>query len=165
MRVPPTEAYSGWFAGVGLFIAGMIVGAAMFLAVYQQNFSLVIQEYDKLKVEAEKLRDAVDTYQKNKNKQLYIGKIDVIVEPARVDESLDPAVISELSKRIRTDLKSISGKSVSTIKEWPDLPARLIDGHVYRGVYEKDYTISVRRMFAVQTDLILYVAAKEAIRN
>lgn len=165
MRVPPAEAYSGWLAGMGLFIAGMIVGAAVFLAVYQQNFSLLVQQHEKLKVEADKLRDAVDTYQKNKNKQLYIGTIDVVVEPARADEKLDPAVASEIAKRVRADLKTIGGKPVSALREWPELPARLVDGHIYRSVYEKDYVISVRKMFVVQSDFILYIAAKEALRH
>lgn len=165
MRVPPGEIYSGWLAGIGLFIAGMIVGAAVFLAVYQQNFSILVQEHEKLKVEADKLRDAVDTYKKNKNKELYVGNIEVIVEPARADGALDPAVASEIARRVRNDLKAIGGKPVSVVKEWPDLPVRLVDGHIYRSVYEKNYMITVRKMFVVQTDFILYVAVKEAIGN
>lgn len=166
MRVPSAEQYAKFFSGLGLFLGGIVVGAALFLSIYQHNFSLIAEENTRLEAEMQNMKTEVDTARKNKNKETYIGKINVIVEqPPGKSEAIDGAVLNELKSRVYKDLKVVSGKPVSSVKNAADVYANLVHRKIYRNIYDKDYIISVRRMFVIQTDFTLTISVEENIPN
>ncbi len=51
MRVPPFETGFGYLRAVGLVIAGMVIGAALFLSIYNQRLNMMIVENRELLAE------------------------------------------------------------------------------------------------------------------
>jgi hypothetical protein len=162
MRVPNFERYSGWLSGIGIFIAGMIVGAAVFLSVFQEHLSILHERVGALSNQNKTLSDNIESLNKFKKTQQYIGKIDVIVELTEKEKATtDINVLNEVKRLVYDDIKQISGKPVNTIREAPDIFTDLVDRKVYRNVFKKDYIISVRRLMVIQTDYILYISYGE----
>lgn len=162
MRVPSFERYSGWLSGFGIFVAGMIVGAAVFLSIYQEHLSILHERVGALTNQNKTLSDNLESLDKFKKNQQYVGKIDVIVElSAREKDRVDVNVLNEIKSLVYDDIKQISGKPVSAVKEAPDIFTDLVDRKVYRNIFQKNYIVTVRRLVVVQTDLILYISYAE----
>lgn len=166
MRVPSAEQYTKLFSGLGLFLAGIVIGAALFLSVYQHNFSLIAEENTRLEAELQNMKTEVETARKNKNKETYVGKINVVVEqlPGK-SEAPDGAVLNELKRRVYQDLKVVSGKSVSTLRGASDVYSNLVHHKIYRKIYDKDYIVSVRRLVVIQSEFTLTISVEEYIPN
>lgn len=162
MRIPPFERYSGWMSGFGIFIAGMIVGAALFLSLYQEHLSIMHERVGALTNQNKTLSDNLESLNKYKKNQQYIGKVDVIVELAAKDkDKTDVNVLNEIKRRVYEDIKKVSGVTVSAVKDAPDHFFDHVDHKVYRNVFEKDYVVTVRRLMVIQTDFILYISYGE----
>lgn len=162
MRVPSFEKYSGWLSGAGIFISGMIVGAAVFLSIYQEHLSILHERAGALANQNKTLSDNLESLNKFKKNQQYVGKIDVIVElSAKEKDKVDVNVLNEVKRRVYDDIKQISGKPVSAVKEAPDIFTDLVDRKVYGNVFQKNYLVSVKRLVLVQTDFILYISYSE----
>ncbi|WP_438446143.1 hypothetical protein [Gorillibacterium sp. sgz5001074] len=162
MRIPSFERYKGWMSGFGIFIAGGIVGAAVFLSVFQQNMSILHQKVGALTNQNKTLADSLESLNKYKKNQQYIGKVDVIVEvDAKNSAATDVNVLNELKSRVYNDIKKVSGISVSAVKEAPEHFYDHVDKKLYRGVFEKDYVVTVRKLMVIQTDFVLYISYGE----
>ncbi|MDF2923013.1 MAG: hypothetical protein K0R57_1927 [Paenibacillaceae bacterium] len=162
MRVPSFERYAGWMAGLGIFISGMIVGAAVFLSVYQQHLSILHERVGALTNQNKTLSDNLESLNKYKTNQQYIGKVDVIIELSpKEKDTVDINVLNEIKRRVYDDIKQISGKPVSTVRDAPDIFTDLVDRKVYRNIFEKDYMIAVRRLMVIQSDYTLYISYGE----
>lgn len=160
--MPSFERYAGWFSGFGLFVAGMVVGAALFMSIYQENLTILHQQKGTLENENKKLTDDLDNLQKFKNKQQYVGKVDVIVDMAEEKQAgTDVNVLNEVKRRVYQDIKVVSGKPVSSVRQAPDVFAGLVDKKVYRNIFEKDYRVTVKHLFVLQTDFILHISYSE----
>lgn len=160
MRVPSFERYKSWLSGIGLFIAGMIVGAALFVSIHQAHLSVLHERVGALANQNKILTDSIEGLNKYKKNQMYIGKIDVIPE-FKDQGKTDVNVLNEIKRRVYADIKQISGKPVQAVRDAPDVFTDLVDGKVYRSVYEKDYIVSVQRLMVIQTDYILYISCDE----
>lgn len=68
MRVPSFERYRGLLSGAGIFLAGMIVGAAVFLSVYQAHLSILHERVGELSNQNKTLQDSMEGL--NKYKQI-----------------------------------------------------------------------------------------------
>jgi hypothetical protein len=162
MRMPPFERYSSWLSVLGIFISGMIVGAAVFLSLFQQHLSVMHERVGALTNQNKTLTDSLESLNKYKKNQQYIGKIDVIVElDAKNKDKTDINVLNEIKSRVYEDVKKVSGVPVSAVKDAPDHFFDHVDRKVYRNVFEKDYVVSVRRLMVIQTDFVLYIAYGE----
>ncbi|GIP38255.1 hypothetical protein J31TS4_15350 [Paenibacillus sp. J31TS4] len=167
MRVPPFERYTRWMAGFGLFLCGMIVGSAVFMAIFQQTSTILSVRNKELSKQVEELKTNLDTVNKNRTKQAYIGAITVhlVREDAAGGDSLDEQTAIELEKRVSRDLKPISGKPVAELRKDPLLYMRLIEDKLYPGVFDRDYQVHVKSLAIVQSDLTVWVTASAWKRN
>ncbi|MNC42872.1 Sporulation membrane protein YtrI [compost metagenome] len=160
MRVPSFERYKSLLSGTGIFIAGMIVGAAVFLSVYQEHLSILHERVGVLSNQNKTLQDSMEGLNKYKQNQQYIGRVKVMAELAAKDRA-DANVVNELERRVYEDIKLASGKPVSAVREAPDIFRNLVDKKVYRNVYGKDYQITVRHLMVIQTEFTLYISCSE----
>lgn len=153
------ERYAKWMSGFGLVAAGMVIGAALFMSIYQNSMSILLQRNGELELRVGELEDALKHYQQMRTRQQTIGKIDILMEPADGEGPLsDAAVVNELKKRVYQDMsKYAGGKPVTVMKDNPDLYVALLEQKVYRNIYEKDYVVRVKRMYVIQNELILYL--------
>ncbi|GIP33696.1 hypothetical protein [Paenibacillus sp. J2TS4] len=161
MRVPNFDRYLHWLARLGLFLAGMIIGSALFMGIYQQNFSLLANRNADLEQEIRVLQSEIETYSKNKKQAAYIGGVFVHLEEGH---ELDDLSKVELERRVHRDLKIVSGKLVADFKKDPKLYMKLIE-KPYPGVYDKDYQVEVKTLMLVQSELRVWFEAKPLSRN
>lgn len=162
MRVPSFQRYSGWLSGFGIFISGAIVGAAVFLSLFQQHLSVMHERVGALTNQNKTLTDSLESLNKYKKNQQFIGKVDVIVELDAKDKAkTDINVLNEIKSRVYKDIQKVSGVPVSAVKDAPDHFYDHVDRKLYRNVFEKDYVVTVQRLMVIQTDFTLYISYGE----
>lgn len=166
MRVPPFERYVRFLSGLGLMLAGAVIGSALFMGIYQQNFNFLVMENEKLRSENKQLAEEVDTLNKYKNRQSMISKINVNVEKTG-DEgaSLSESIETEIRGRVYDDLKVLLGQPIATITANPLIFQNLVDKKIYANVYEKDYIVSLKTMLVTPGQLTVWVTIRAMIRN
>lgn len=166
MRVPPFERYVRFLSGLGLLLAGAVIGSALFMGIYQQNFSQLVLDNQKLGQENAQLKREVDSLNKNKNRQSVVGKI--VVNVAKVDGETDPldeSIATEIKKRVYADLQVLIGQPLSAIAANPQLYQNLVDKKIYTGVHEKDYVASLKTMMISPSQLTVWITIRPFARN
>lgn len=145
----------------------MIIGAAVFMSVYQNNMSILLQRNGALKNQVEKLKDSEKNFEKFKNKQQYIGKVDIIVEVNQSDaDKTDINVLNEIKSQVYKDVsKHLSGKLITAVRDNPEVYIDMVEQKVYRNIFDKNYIVSVKRMMVFQTDFLLYISYREYHQN
>jgi len=163
VRVPPFERYAGWLSAFGLIVAGMVIGSAVFMSIYQNNMSILLQRNGALKNQVEKLKDSEKNFEKFRNKQQYIGKVDVIVEVNRNDmDKTDVNVLNEIKSQVYKDIsKHLSGKLITAVRDNPEVYIDMVEQKVYRNIFDKNYIVTVKRLMVFQTELLLYISYRE----
>lgn len=162
MRVPPFDRYGKSLVGAGLFLVGLIVGCALFMSIYQNNFSILSTQNQQLRSELKKIREdqSLNSTHK-KTKQPLIHSIKITFERKNDSNKLDEISENELRQEITRDLQFLNGKEIREIKEDPLLYRNLLDGKTYHAIRERDYTVYVRTLLALDEELsfILSVVA------
>jgi hypothetical protein len=162
MRVPQFERYEKSLAGAGLFLVGLIVGCALFMVIYQNNFSILSIQNQQMRSELKKIKDdqSLNLNHKKTNQSL-IHSIKVSFERKAEPNKLDEVSENELRQEITRDLQFLNGKEIRELKEDPLLYRNLLDGRTYHAIRERDYTVYVRTLIAVDDELtvILNVVA------
>jgi hypothetical protein len=164
LKVPAFEQYSGLIQSTGLVIAGAIIGCAAFTAIYHHHLNSVLIQNKQLSSDNEKLMQDNETYKKSKNQMNIINRVEVVVESGDLG-ALDQVTEQELERRVRNDLNVIKGLKIATFSESPHIYQRLLAQKTYHDVSDKDYTVNVKTMLLIQTELKVWVAAKERIRT
>jgi hypothetical protein len=159
MRIPPFERFDKSFVGFGLFIVGLIVGSAIFMSIYQQNFSILSIQNQHMRTEIENLKRDNKTLnlKQKKNSDPAIRSIKVVFERKSELNALDELSENELRKKIIQDLQFLNGKAIAGVKEDPLLYRNLIDGKTYHAVRERDYTVYVRTLMVIDSEFIVTV--------
>lgn len=162
MKAPPPEPTGNALRAAGLLIAGMIIGAALFLSIYNQRLNMMIVQNRELVSENVRLEGEVEDLKKNKNQQNTINLLNIYVEAAD-DSPLDKITESELKRRIHGELKKIIvGRKISDFAAMPDVYEQILKEKPYMGVLDKDYIVqSVKWIVLTQTELKVWVTVKE----
>jgi hypothetical protein len=154
MRVPPFERYEKSLVGAGLFLVGLIVGCALFMAIYQRNFSLLSIQNQQMRTEIEALKDENRNFTlQKKASQPLIRSIKIIFERKHDSFKLDEISENELRHRITQDLQFLHGKDIRGIKDDPLLYRNLLEGKTFHAIRERDYTVYVRTLIVVESEL------------
>jgi hypothetical protein len=155
MRVPQFEAYEKSFAGVGLFLVGLIVGCALFMSIYQSNFSLLSIQNQQMRIELGQLKETNRNLnlKDKKSTQPDIHSIKVIFERKTEASKLDEVSENELRQKITQDLQFLNGTAIRKIKDEPLLYRNLLEGKTYHEIRERDYIINVRTLIVVDDEL------------
>jgi hypothetical protein len=157
MRIPPFERYEKSLVGAGLFLVGLIVGCALFMSIYQRNFSLLSIQNQQMRSEIEDLKDEIQNYtlKQKKATQPLIRSIKIIFERKNEAIKLDEISENELRHRIMQDLQFLNGKDIRRIKEDPLLYRNLLEGKTFHAIRERDYTVYVRTLIVVESELTI----------
>jgi hypothetical protein len=161
MRVPPFERYEKALAGAGLFLVGLIVGCAVFMSIYQNNFSLLSIQNQQLRSELKSLKDDIrlNSLKQKKTNQHLIHSIKITFERKTEANKMDEVSENELREEIAQDLQFLYGSEVRKIKEDPLLYRNLLEGKTYHAIQERDYTIYVRSLIIIDDELTVTVNA------
>jgi hypothetical protein len=133
------------------------------MAVHQHNFSLLVAENKKLRIEINDLQDDNDNLNKWKNNQSVITKLEVHIQPSE-KEPLDIITQKELEAKVRGSLKIVIGKKISTVQEAHDLYRNLISGKVYFGIQGKDFKMNVQTIMVTGTQFHIWVVPETFVK-
>ncbi|MEY9092492.1 hypothetical protein ABH899_001094 [Paenibacillus sp. RC84] len=160
MKMPSFDRYPRFLAGIGLFLAGGIVGSAVFLSLYHHTYNVLVIENWNLKKENNGLQLDIETLNKFKNKQGLITRVTVHLYND-IQHPLESHVQKALEDRVKRDLKIVEGQKLGEIRDSPQLYERLIASKTYYGVIDKDYIVNVKAMTLVQSELTVWITADE----
>jgi hypothetical protein len=161
MRVPQFERYSRLLFGTGFFLVGLIVGCALFMSIYQANFSLISIQNKQMRTKIEGLENS-NRILDQKDKKFTnpdIHSIKVIFERRSESSKLDEISENELRQKITHDLQFLNGTDIRKIKAEPLLYRNLLEGKTYQAVQERDYTIYVRTLIVIDNQFIVSLVA------
>ncbi|PYI57071.1 hypothetical protein DLM86_01075 [Paenibacillus flagellatus] len=166
--MPSLELIGRWLSGIGLFAAGMVVGAAVYMSVHQANFSLLVERNTVLVDENDNLKKELQNLNKFKNSQSVIKKITVRVEngTSSPTPAIDPIAEQELKQQVQKVLEPVYvGHSLTLFTSGAEdqrtaeiLKLRKIVSQPYT-VKEHTYKAEFSSMAIVQTELIVYIKA------
>lgn len=164
MRVPSLERYAHYFQAIGIFIAGGIVGAAIYMSLHQQLFNHIwVKNYEY----SEKIKD-LESDLKNMNKlhseQGIIAKINVRVESGEGKQPLDSVIQKELEAKVRSELKFLIGKKSADIQDDLDVYRKLMSNRTYYGVQGKDFRVEVYALLINGSQLTYWLTASESTK-
>ncbi|WP_159881598.1 hypothetical protein [Paenibacillus puerhi] len=162
MRVPSFEPGYRHLQAIGLVIAGMVIGAALFLSLYNERLNLVIEQNRRLLTEKSRLEGDVADLRKTKNQQTTINLLNVYIDPSEHTE-IDKVTESELQRRVHAQLKPIVvGRKISEFAAMPDVYEQILKEKPLLGVLDKDYLVqSVKWIVLTQSELKVWVTVKE----
>ena len=159
MRVPPFERYQRLLAGFGIFLAGGIIGSAVYMSIHQQSYNLLYVKMHTYEEENQKLRLDMESLKKYKNHQSVVTQVNVYVQNREGDAPLTEDIRQELETRIKKDMKLIIGQKVAFVKDARHVFEQLISQKTYL-LHEKTYTVEVKSIILVQTELSIWITAE-----
>jgi hypothetical protein len=165
MRVPELDQYARFFQAVGIFIAGGIVGAAIYMGIHQQLFNTIWLENYAYKEKIKELQEDSQTLRKLRDGQGAIAKVNIRIESEEGRPPLDTVTQKELEAKIRSDLKFLVGKKSSDLQENPDVYKKLLASKIYFGIQGKDYRVDVHALFLSGTQLTYWVKVRDNMRS
>lgn len=162
MKAPETRQIADILRVAGLLIAGMIIGASLFLSIYNQRLNLMIEQNRELLLEKGKLEGEISDLKKTKNQQTTINLLNIYIEAAD-HTTLEKLTEGELKRRIHSDLKKIViGRKISDFASMPEVYEQILTNKPYLSVMEKDYMVeSVKWIVLAQSELKVWVTVKE----
>ncbi|WP_426452058.1 hypothetical protein ACP26L_08355 [Paenibacillus sp. S-38] len=162
VKVPPPGFFSAYMRAIGLLASGMIIGAALFLSIYNQRLNMVIVENRKLHAQKDELEGEIADLKKTKNQQTTINRLNVFVV-SEEGTPFDTLTESELRKRVNSDLKKVViGRKISDFAAMPEVYESILKEKPYLGVLDRDYMVlGVRWIVLTQTELKVWVTIKE----
>jgi len=156
-----SSAAFGWLRGIGLLVAGMVMGAAAFMLVYQENFGTLVAENNVLRTEKLKLTEDIDQLRRNQKNFSIVRRIDAHLQSDAGSTPLPAEVQEELEKRVRDELKVVYGTKIEIAKDSAPVYDRLISSKTYTGVLDKTYAVDVKFFALIGTELTVWFTAKE----
>ncbi|QGQ97808.1 hypothetical protein EHS13_24415 [Paenibacillus psychroresistens] len=161
MRVPPFERYEKALAGAGIFLVGLIVGCALFMSIYQNNFSILSIQNQQLRSELKSLKDDIrlNGLKQKKSSHALIHSIKVTFERKPEANKMDEVSENKLREEITQDLQFLYGSEIRKIRDDPLLYRNLLEGKTYHAIQERDYTIYVRSLIIIDDELTITLSA------
>lgn len=145
---------------IGLFVGGGVVGAALFMLVYQQNFSRLVVQNTALRTENIKLSEDLEQLRRNQKNHSIIKRIDAHLTASSLLQ-VGPDVQEELERRVRDELKVVYGQKITTAKENVPVFEKLISSKTSYAVLDKHYAVQVKFFALIGTELTVWFSARE----
>lgn len=158
MRVPSFEQFKSYSRYAGIFIAGMIVGAAALMVSVQGVIQHQITEHHILKLQLDMLKDNVAS---RTSEQEVISWIDVYLDYDADKINLDPITAAKLRRYIQRDLEVLKGKRVYHTVSQADGGIRMLKTlflQLYEDVDGKDYRVEINHYSIVYGVLTVWAS-------
>ncbi|WP_339223683.1 hypothetical protein [Paenibacillus sp. FSL H8-0332] len=159
MRLPPFDRYRRFSQIAAVFVLGMIVGAALYNAIYHMGYNMLWVNNQDLRLEIEQYRKDILTLKKYNNTSTVIREIKVRTEDSKVKDgaaALDPVTAKEVLSKLAGDLEPLRGRSMFDIDSDGKLARLLLDSKIYLA-REKEYTVKIRTMLVMEGVLQIWV--------
>lgn len=157
MKVPDFQQFIAWIQSFGILIAGMIIGAAIFMAMYVENFDYLVQQNEILREEKEHLEEQLATHHQVRN-PTQLKTITITIHNPSSYPVLDDVTTAQLQKLAREELKFMIGQEVKRLE--PDYIKRLFGKKVFTLEEGKtSYVVEINSIFIADTEMRVWLWA------
>ncbi|AIQ12177.1 hypothetical protein [Paenibacillus durus] len=159
MRVPPFQQFRRFSRMSAIFVLGMIVGSAVYNAIFHLGFNTLWLDNQDLRVQLEQNKRDILTLKKYKNSSTVIKEIKIRTEDGGSQGSaneLDSATVKDIVRKMGDDLAPMRGRSVFEIDEDSKMARLLLSGKVYL-VRDKEYAVRIRTMLVMEGVLQIWI--------
>ncbi|MDP5274406.1 hypothetical protein [Chengkuizengella axinellae] len=161
MRVPSISRFLKYLQAIALIISGMIIGAAIYMIIYQHNMQVLFKMNETIRQENKDLLSKIEGLEKYKDSNTVINSIVINIQEKEDKEPLDDLIKNDIKDLVREDLKVLKGKQVSLIYKDPDYIRQLYGRKNYPNVHEKAYVVEIQNMFIVYGEATFWIHVEE----
>ncbi|ALS26892.1 hypothetical protein IJ21_14880 [Paenibacillus sp. 32O-W] len=161
MRVPPFERYTKGLQAAGLLLLGIVIGAALFSAVYHSQFNALVEMKSDLEQKLDQYEEDIRYLNLFKNQHTVIKSVLPRLEEEvleKDEQAMDEMTKGKLKSRIKEDLGVLIGKSIYEIDSNAHIARRLLSRKVYN-VNGKEFTVEIKTVLVVDNVLQVWFKA------
>lgn len=165
MRVPPFERFDLAMRSAGIFVLGMIVGAAVYNGMFQARFESLVTVKGELESRIEQYEQDLKQLNRFKHQHSVIKSVQAVIENGSLQpdqQPIDAATEAALKKRIQRDLSVLIGQSIYGIDEQSKLARTFLHRKEYKNVNNADYVVEIRTILLLDNILKVWVSAEPA---
>ncbi len=148
---------------VGLLLAGMVIGGAVFMSVYLHNFDEVLLMNKSLKAENQDLKSHLEDWDRYKDSRSVVKTIVVSIESAPNQPPLNDFVKMELKKRVQQDLGVFKGQPIKELPDRMRVAKYMIRKKIYPQIEEKNYSVDIDMVSLLYSELRVWITASEFV--
>ncbi|MFC5531248.1 hypothetical protein [Cohnella yongneupensis] len=155
MRVPSFDRFRRFMQITAFFVCGMIVGSAVYSALMNDQYDLVIVENRLLRQQVDAMKESLKNEEKIRKTNVIKSIVPYVVVPLGNPE-LDVLTETDIKKRLKADLDIFLGRSIYNIGTDAPLARKLLNKIVYE-IGDKNYEMSVQTMLVSDGVLQVWV--------
>ncbi len=165
MKVPSRAWFNPYMRAIGLIAAGMIIGSALFMSIYQHNFGILYEDNQRLRRENEEIHKELEPLVRKQNNKITIRQIRIHVQSVSGLAPIEDAVATELQLGLQRDLELLRGIPIDSITNSLTVAKGIIKRKVYRLSGDQEYTIDIPTVIIKNSELTIWSEARPYIRN
>jgi hypothetical protein len=165
MKIPTREWFKPYMRAFGLVAAGMIIGSALFMSIYQHNFSILNDDNQRLLIENQEIRKELEPLIRKQNNKIIIRQIRIHILSSMGDDILEEAVVSDLRRALLRDLELLRGTSIDTINDTLIVAKGIIKRKIYRLPGDKEYTLDIPMIIVKNSEITIWAGARPYLHN
>lgn len=155
MRVPSFDRFRRFMQVAAFFVCGMIVGSAVYSALMNDQYDLVIVENRLLRQQVDSMKESLNKEEKIRKSNVIKTIVPYILVPPGASE-LDVLTEVDIKKRLKADLDIFLGRSIYNIGKDAPLARKLLNKIVYE-IGDKNYEMTVQTMLVADGELQVWV--------
>lgn len=164
MRVPPMRRFRRISAALGIFVFGMVAGAAVYNGLFAAKFEALVNRLHETEEKLGEYELEIRKLTTYRNEHAVIKSVVLHIEtnrgPDGSPQPLDTVTEARLKQQLRRDLAAFLGRSVYDIDSEARLARLLLDGKVYKGLKNTDYVVEIRTVLVADNTMTVWVTAK-----
>lgn len=158
MRIPPFYRYMKLMRFGAVFLCGMVVGAAVYNGMYHYQFNQLTTIRSELLTQIGQQEEEIKALEKYKHRETIIRKLQIYILD-HPNKPIDIQIENELKEKIRDDLNSLVGRSISKINSDAILIQQILRNKIYQVPHGEQYAVQIRTMLANDGLLQIWVEA------
>ena len=135
----------------------MVIGAALYHALFQAQFDRVINLKSELEDQLNERDHELEQLSKFKAQHSVIKSLQIRFEDGPVTASLDEPTKSRLKAKLHDDLQVLEGSSMYEIDREARLARELLTGKVYKDK-DKNFNLEIKTVLVVENRLQVWVS-------
>lgn len=165
MRVPSIDWLIRYMRAGGLVAAGMIIGSAFFMTLYQHNFSLLYMEKEQLQAENDDLKKQLEPLQRNENQSSAIRQITInLLTPTGADPP-DEITAMQLKRLLASDLDLLRGRTPESAADSLIIAKRIINRKIYAIEKDREFRFDIQMVMMKSGVMSIWAEVRSHIRS
>lgn len=165
MKIPARDWFNPYMRAIGLVAAGMVIGSALFMSIYQHNFSILSDDNERLISENHEIRKELEPLIRKQNNKITIRQIRIHVQSSAAGNPLEEAVVSELRRGLQRDLELLRGTTIDSVTDSIIVAKGIIKRKIYRLSGDQEYTLDIPMIIIKNSELTIWAEARPYIHN